>query len=543
MRDVNRRQVLKYAGASGVSVGLAGCGGGDESADQSNADSADTGDEGTEATESDSNTESDSSGNTEPVTVVQGPAPNQLDPHNHSLTTTSNVVLAAYENLLFRDSDRNLYGELASEWERVEPGRVRLSIKEGISFHDGSELTPEDVVFSLNRIMLEDVGGLVSEQNFDPVQRAEMVNGEFAVDLISDGLNPIVFQTLGSHNGQIMKKSWVEERDQSEVAQEMNGTGPFQFIEFQQDEYVLYERFDDYRNGAADIEQLEYRGAAEASVRVNQLVAGESDLAVNIPPQQVSRVESSDTAGVDPVAALRMPFFAMVNSRPPFDSVEFRRAMNLAVDNISIIENVLNGFGKPANQPTQEGVFGYNPDIENYPQDYQRAETLVEESGYAGAEIELHTPTGRYLKDVEVAQAVASQIDQLSNVSASVNQRDTNALFSTLSPNLDQGPAIYMVGYANAIADASYVIEPLLTTGGSSTSWENEETQALFEEAQSEADVDQREELLQELNQMFHDLCPWIFLHQQSNLYGVSDRLNWRPRGDDHIDPYTFSVE
>jgi len=100
-----------------------------------------------------------------------------------------------------------------------------------------------------------------------------------------------------------------------------------------------------------------------------------------------------------------------------------------------------------------------------------------------------------------------------------------------------------MVGYANAIADASYVIEPLLTTGGSSTSWENEETQALFEEAQSEPDTDERERLLQELNQKFHDLAPWIFLHQQSNLYGVSDRLDWLPRGDDHIDPYTFSVE
>jgi peptide/nickel transport system substrate-binding protein len=323
----------------------------------------------------------------------------------------------------------------------------------------------------------------------------------------------------------------------------MNGTGPFQLTDFEQDEYVRYERFDDYRNEPAGIDQLEYRGAPEASVRVNQLIAGESDLAVNIPPQEVSRVEGNQGTSIDPVAALRMPFFAMVNTREPFDSVEFRRAMNLAVDNVSIVKNVLNGFGKPSNQPTQEGVFGYNPDVENYPQDYDRAEALVEESGYAGAEITLHTPTGRYLKDVEVAQAVASQIDELPNVTASVNQRDTNSLFSELSPSLDKGPACYMVGYANAISDASYVIEPLLTTGGSSTSWENEETQTLFEEAQSEPDEDERERLLQELNQKFHDLAPWIFLHQQSNLYGVSERLDWTARGDDHIDPYTFSLK
>ncbi|MGB9958815.1 ABC transporter substrate-binding protein (plasmid) [Haloferax prahovense] len=493
--------------------------------------------------ETDSTYDQSNDGEGDPVTVVQGPVPAQLDPHNHTHTYTSNVVLAAYENLLFRDANGRLYGELVAEWERIEKGRVRLKVREDVSFHDGSELKPEDAAFSLNRILLEDVGNLVSPQNFDPITEAEVVDGEFAIDVLSDGLNPIVFQMLGSHNGQIMKKSWVEARDQSTIAKEMNGTGPFKLVEFDQDEFVRFERFEDYRKGPAAIDQLEYRGAPEASVRVNQLVAGESDLAVNIPPQEVSRVENNDGTSIDPVAALRMPFFAMVNNREPFDSVEFRRAMNYAIDNVSIIENVLNGFGKPSNQPTQEGVFGYNPEIENYPQDYDRAEELVEESGYAGAEITLHTPTGRYLKDVEVAQAVASQIDELPNVTASVKQRDTNSLFSELSPSLDKGPACYMVGYANAISDASYVIEPLLTEGGSSTSWEDEETQALFEKAQSEPDVEKREVLLQELNKKFHDLAPWIFLHQQSNLYGTSNRLSWTARSDDHIDPYTFSVE
>jgi peptide/nickel transport system substrate-binding protein len=451
-------------------------------------------------------------------------------------------MLAAYENLLFRDEDRRLYGELAAEWERVEKGRVRLTIREDVPFHNGSTLTPEDVAFSMNRIMVEDAGGIVSPQNFDPIQEAEVVDGEFAIDILSDGLNPIVFQQLGSHNGQIMKKSWVKERSSSEVATEMNGTGPFKLMDFQQDEYVRYERFDDYRNESADIERLEYRGAPEASVRVNQLAAGESDLIVNVPPQAVSRVDGADGVSVNPVSALRMPFIAMVNTREPFDSVKFRQAMNYATNNQSIVENVLNGFGQTANQPTQQGVFGYNSDIGNYSQDYDRAESLVEESGYAGAEIELHTPTGRYLKDVEVSQALVSQINELPNVSASLKQRETNALFDSLTSDLSEGPAMYMVGYANAISDASYVIEPLLTAGGSTTSWKNEETQALFKKAQSEPNSDRREELLQELNQRFHDLAPWIFLHQQSNLYGVSDQLNWTPRGDDHIDPYTFSL-
>jgi peptide/nickel transport system substrate-binding protein len=170
----------------------------------------------------------------------------------------------------------------------------------------------------------------------------------------------------------------------------------------------------------------------------------------------------------------------------PFDSVEFRRAMNYAVDLESIVENVLQTFADGTGQPTLEGFTGYNEEIDPYPYDPEKAEELIEESGYAGAELELHTPVGRYLKDLEIAQATAGFIDDLENVSATVNQREfANLAGELLDGDITTSPDWYLIGWGNAVFDASQTLIPLLTSDGALTSWSNEGFDDLVAEAQS----------------------------------------------------------
>jgi peptide/nickel transport system substrate-binding protein len=186
------------------------------------------------------------------------------------------------------------------------------------------------------------------------------------------------------------------------------------------------------------------------------------------------------------VPSTRVIYNAMVYNAEPFDSVQFRQAMNYAINLPSIIENILSGFADPTGQPTLEGFVGYNGDVGPYEQDVEQAQQLVEESGYAGAEIELHTPVGRYLRDLEIAQAVANQIDQLENVSATVQQREFGQLAEQLlDGDISTGPSFYLIGWGNATFDASQTIIPLLTTDGALTSYSNEEVDSLIQSAQS----------------------------------------------------------
>jgi peptide/nickel transport system substrate-binding protein len=272
---------------------------------------------------------------------------------------------------------------------------------------------------------------------------------------------------------------------------------------------------------------------------VNQLVSGETDITVNVPPQEVSRVRNEDSTRIEAVPSTRVIYNAMRYDVEPFDSVEFRRAMNYAVDLESIIENVLSGFADPTSQPTLQGFVGHNSDLDIYPYDVEQAESLVEESGYAGAEIELHTPVGRYLKDVEIAQAVAGYIDELSNVSCSVRQRDFPTLAGELTTgSIEDKPPFYLIGWGNATFDASQTLIPLLTTNGALASWSNEEFDSLMDESQNESDPDARDQLLQDANALANDQAPWIFLNRQYSVYGASNRIDWQARRDESIKAY-----
>jgi peptide/nickel transport system substrate-binding protein len=421
------------------------------------------------------------------VVINQSQMDSGLDPQDHRETPTDNIVLQAYEGLLYRDPAGAIVDKLATDYSRQEEGRVRFQLRSGVSFHSGDSLTAEDVAFSINRIVDPDVGGLASPQSdqLAGVTGAEPVDGEMAVDVMSDGLNPIIFSLFASY-GPIVNKSWIEANDGAYINQNIDGTGPFVLDTYEQGVEVVFNRNDNYWREAAEISSLTVTSASESSTRVNTLLSGEADIVVNVPPQEVSRVDENDSTSISAVPSTRVIFNAMRYDVEPFDSPEFRTAINYAIDLESIIANVLQSFGAPTGQPTLEGFFGYNEDVDPYPYDPEEAEALVEASGYAGAEITLHTPIGRYLKDVEIAQAIASQVDELSNVSASVEQREFATLASEVTTgNIEDKPHWYLLGWGNATFDASQTIIPLLTSDGALTSYSNEEVDRLIEEAQS----------------------------------------------------------
>ena len=549
--DVDRRSFLKLSGGAAAAVTLAGCTGGDggSTPTESGGDGGDGGDGGgsedtptPEPTETEGGDGGDGgSMETFDMTVTQGQMDSGLDPQDHAETPTDNIVSQAYEGLLDRDKQGGIVEGLSNEWERLEPGRVRFALRDGVTFHNGDPLTPEDVAYSIRRIVFEDVG-IASPQSSDLGPVSEVETGDGEVTVVFDGLNPIVFQLFAT-NGEIMQQSWVEENDTNFINQNTNGTGPFTATGYDSGNEVVFEGFEDYWQGAPSIGTLTFNAASESSTRVNRLLQGETDITVNVPPQEINRVQNSDAAGINPVPSTRVIFCQMRYDVEPFTSQEFRQALNYAVDLESIIENVLDGFGAPTGQPTLEPFVGYNPDVEPYPYDPARAEELVEESGFSGAEITLQTPIGRYLKDVEIAQAVASQIDSLDNVSCEVQQREFSSLVQDLvTGNIEDKPAFNLLGWGNGEFDAAQTIIPLLTTGATLTVLENEQVDQFMADAQSEPDPEAREEILQEANAFLHDFAPWVFLHRQFSVYGVSNRIQWQPRTDERIDPYTASL-
>ena len=537
---VDRRTVLTYAGTA-AAVGLAGCSGGD-GGDGSDGGNGSDGSDGSDGMDGDDGSDGSDGSEAFEVGVTMGQMDSGLDPQDHAETNTEIIVGQVYEGLLDRDKEGGIIAGLANEWERTDDGSVRFMLRDGLTFHNGDEVTPEDVRYSIRRIVFEDVG-IVSPQSNDLGSVDEVTTGDGQVTVSFEGYNPIAFQLFAT-NGPVMQQSWVEENGGDYINRNANGTGPFRLSEYDSGNEVLYEPFEDYWDGAPEIDELRMSASSESSTRVNQLLAEETDIVTNVPPNEVSRVEGSDVASINSVASARIIFLQMRYDVEPFSSQQFRQAMNHAVDVESIIESVLNGFGNITAQPTLEGHVGHNPDIDPYPYDPEEAERLVEESGHAGVEITLETPIGRYLRDVEIAQAAANQIDSLSNVSCEVEQREFSSLVQDVTaPDIEDRPHFNLLGWGNAEFDGSQTLTPLLSSSGALTVLENDELDGLLEDAEATEDPDERVDILQEANQLAHDLAPWVFMHQQFSVYGVSDDISWEPRADEFIDPDTATQQ
>jgi len=533
-RTVDRRGYLAAAGTAAATA-LAGCTG-----DTGEAGTTETATEtGSEMGGEDTATATDSAAGFD-VTVTMGQMDSGLDPQDHAETNTNIVVSQAYEGLMDRDKEGGIVAALATDWERVEPGVARFTLRDGVTFHDGDPLTAEDVAYSIRRIVFDDVG-FASPQSTDLGAVSEVEPGDGEVTVRFDGLNPIVFQLFAT-NGQVLKQSWVEENGSDYINRNVNGTGPFRLSEYASGNRVVFERNEEYWGDVPEVTETTLNASTESSTRVNRLLAEESEIVTNVPPQEVARVNESDAAEISSVPSTRIIFLQMRYDVEPFSSQEFRQALNHAVDVESIVENVLNGFGSITSQPTLEQFVGHNPDVDPYPYDPERAEELVEQSGFAGAEITLETPIGRYLKDVEIAQAAANQISELSNVTCEVEQREFNALVQDVTASsIEDRPRFNLLGWGNAEFDASQTITPLLSSNGPLTVLKNDEIDGLLADAEGEADPEAREEILQEANARLNELAPWVFMHQQFSVYGTSTDISWEPRADEFIDVDTVS--
>jgi peptide/nickel transport system substrate-binding protein len=390
------------------------------------------------------------------ITVTQGTFATTLDPNAHNDTPTNNTHDQAYDSVLYRDRDGKVVANIATDWERVDDNTVSLEVRSDVNFHNGDGLTAEDVAFSINRTNNPDVSdqaGIIGD-----IDEANEVDGSVEISL--NVVEPAIFRNLSAF-GRVMEQSWVEARSAGEIAQDINGTGPYELVQFQDDNQVVFEKFDGYWGEHGGVDRVTFDAVADGGTVVDRLVAGESDLVVNVNPQDIGTIDDADNLDFQSTPSTRTIFLVMNDAKEPFGDQDFRQAMNYAVDVEAIVDSLLNEFGDLTSQPTLPGHFGHDPDLTPYPHDPDSAEDLIDRSGYDGESITIHSTTGRYLRDTDVAETAAGQVNELSNISAEAELRETSQLFAeTLDGDQSTSPGIFLIGWGNPTFDANYTLGP-----------------------------------------------------------------------------------
>lgn len=554
VEDMKRRKLIKAVGGTSLAAVVAGCSSSEgESGDTDDTGETSTGGTGTAA----------SGASLGEVVISHGRTPSQTDPHHHSLRHTSDALINVYEGLMLLDTSREpaeLVPKLATDWELVDDTTFVMDIREDVQFHNGDSLDVEDVAFSIRRMADPDIDGATQYQgDYDAI--LDEVNADEEGNSVTMHLtkqDSLIAQVVASASD-IVNKSWVEERSREETAREANGTGPYQLDQMQDGVEMTLTRFDDWWGNEvigdwigepySDIEKpiperLTFRGSSEASTRANQVIAGDSHLATNLNPADFSRVDSNGSARIKQFTIDRTQYIAMNNLYEPFDSQEFRQAMNYAVDTEGIVEEILNGRGTAEGQPAPPSWPGYNPDIEPYPHDPEEATRLVEESGYTGEiELELKAAFGRVSKGRETALAVANQItESVPNVTCTVSELSEAALDDIKRgsgpPDQEGRGDFFMNNTGGSPAHAARgKVNSYIYSGGHSNTFSDPEVDALFEEAVS-APRDELDEIGREMMQLVHEKAPWIFTFIRGGAWGINNEINLAPSANESMEPY-----
>ncbi len=462
------------------------------------------------------------------VVVAQGIDPEALDCHASINIPTMVVSSNIYDGLVTRDQDLNIIPALATSYENTTPTKWRFNLRKGVTFHNGEAFNAESVKFSFERIYAP---GSKSPQKawFSTIDKIEIIN-DYTIDIITKKPDPVLPARLNWFA--IGPQEYIKEAGDIKFNLNPVGTGPFKFVKWIRDDKVVLKGNESYWGGSPQIKELVFRAMPETQARLAALQTGEVDIATNIPPDLAERLKGVKKFGFKSVLGTRVIMLHLcTNHESPLLKKEVRQAINYSIDRDSIVKHLLMGYGKPIASLTTKYVLGYDPNLKPYPYDPVKAKQLLAAAGYPnGIEITMNGPSGRYMRDKEVCQVVAGQLNKV-GIKVNLKILEWGTLISKVTSHTTD--PIYLLGWAGL--DADLILWPNLHSDEPFSQANDKILDAMLLQARYEMDPKKREKLYFQVNDYIHDQAYLAALHVQKDLYGVSKRVDWQPRGDEMI--------
>jgi peptide/nickel transport system substrate-binding protein len=429
------------------------------------------------------------------------------------------------ETLAVYSADHKLQPLLAEKWENMGPKTWRLTLRKGVKFHNGEEFNSDSVKASVE--IFNSSKGLAGTF-FKFITEVKPVDS-YTVDLITDTPNPVVPLTLAFLYAYPPKHA--KEVGVGELGTKPVGTGPYKFVEWVKGDYIKLKANPDYRNGAPKIDEIIFRQAGEASTRVAMLETGKADLIMNVPPQMIDRIEKSGTRA-ESVQSNRRVFVQFNFSDPILKDVRLRKALSYATDADAIIKSVFSGRAYRVKTILFPGMIGYAPDkATTYDFDLAKAKALMKEAGYPnGFETELNVGVGRLTLDKELAEALVGQWEK-AGIKVKLNVKEWATFVSEAFKH--QLPGMHIISHAPMWWDPDYVFQNHFWTKAMWHYVATPKGDEFFSAQRSEMDPNKREAIVRQAEDYWLDQAPWIILYDQQDIYGVSKRLQWKPRPDE----------
>ncbi|WP_198133739.1 ABC transporter substrate-binding protein [Roseobacter sp. GAI101] len=353
--------------------------------------------------------------------------PDSIDPHWSTLGSQAEALRHVFDTLVDVDDKLQLKPGLAVSWEAIDDTTWEFKMREGVKFHDGSDFDAEDVKFSIERIP-EVTGPMPMTLYTKYVESVEVVD-PMTLRVTTKGMAPSLpndFTRLFVVPTETGMEARNEEFNSGEKA---IGTGPYSFVSWQPKGDLVLKRNADYWDGAPAWENVTRREIADDAARVAALKSGQVDMINYVPATDYLSMKndsSLETFVSDSIYILNIaPSVKDEEPQPikvngvevdgnPLQDLRVRKALDLAINREVLVNVVLEGLGKPANQLMPEGFFGYTDKLDAREYDIEQAKALLTEAGYPdGFEIDFTCTNNRVPGDAVVCEALAQMWSRL----------------------------------------------------------------------------------------------------------------------------------
>jgi peptide/nickel transport system substrate-binding protein len=482
-----------------------------------------------------------------------------LDIHSQNNALGNGVHAAIYESLVYYNSRTfKVEPQLATAWKLLNPTQLRVTLRSGVKFSDGSALDIEDAIFSINRAMAKTSNFNVFTQGIDKVVKVDANN----LDIMLKGPNPVIVNQLTELR--IMSKAWSEKnkstepkdiktKDESFAHRNAMGTGPFVVESWQPDQKLVLKRNPNWWGKLeGNLTEIVYTPVKQEATRVAALLSGEVDMVLDPNLQDLGRIRSTPALKVLDGAENRTIFLGMdqfrdellgsnIKGKNPLKDVRVRKALYQAIDIAAINRVTMRGLSQPTGTMISPQVNGWTKKADTrYAFDINAAKKLLDDAGYKdGFEVDFACPNNRYINDEEICQAVTAMWSKIG-----VKAKLRTLPLVTYFPMIQRYEAsIYMLGWGVPTFDALYSLQSLVRSVGAGGDgnyncgrYSNPQMDALVERIKKETDLVNRNELIEKALLLSHQEVSHLPLHNQTIPWAMKKNVEMVHRADNRID-------
>jgi len=452
----------------------------------------------------------------------------------------TNASWTMFDSLVLQNPDGSLGPALADSWEISPDGKtITFKLHQGVKFHDGSDFTADDVVFSWEAYSQDTV---TYAGNWTLASSVEKVD-DYTVNVITDEPNAMLLPTM-AWNWAIIPEDWGG-KTQQEFAESPIGTGPFVFKEWiKGDRLVVTANPNYWRQGYPKVEQVVFRFMPEAATRVAAVQAGEIDIA----PRLTSE-DAKSLLGVSGVQIIRYPvdrsYYLAFNNLStgkgtPIEDPKVRQALAYAIDIDGIIDAVFDGFATRSVGFVAPGNLGFDG-AEPVPYDPERAKALLAEAGYPnGFEMNMACPDSGYPKINDVCQAISAQLNEV-GVRGELELQEANAYWDREAKK--ELPPLFVDAWSVTIGEAWPRLSGALNEGETYANWYDAKLDEMINQIAVTVDEEERAALYGEIQVYMRENPPFVYLYYPEAFEAVTTRVQgYQPRAAENYFLWEVSV-